>query len=267
MLRQTICETLEEECPLDVSDKDIIIDMVECAVNQAAVEFSHTLRDTQHALIATLTHDFRSPITASLLSIESLMRHNSDAERVHLTAERIARNMHRLDALVQGLLDINQMQSGQHLPMVLEACAVDSLLSEVVERTKISYPGRISLAGTTGATALWDINMVRRILENLIYNGIKYGKFGSPVSVRATKEQQFIKIAVHNEGTPISAGEQEALFDPGYRSQSAVRQQGWGLGLSTVKNFAEAHSGSVHLESNPEVGTIFTVTLPQAAGD
>ena len=121
ILRQVIFQVLEEKAPLDVRERDIIIDSIEQAVNDAATQFSQTLRDTQELFIATLTHDIRGTITivkmGTHLILERLKRGNAQVDDV---AARMISAIARLDSMIQNLLDASQLQAGQNLKLEFE---------------------------------------------------------------------------------------------------------------------------------------------------
>jgi signal transduction histidine kinase len=108
---------------------------------------------------------------------------------------------------------------------------------------------------------------LRRAVENLASNAVKYGTSTRPitVTVRQTHERAF--ILVHNHGGYIPAHQQETLFQAfrRLRETEAGGKRGWGLGLAQVRGAAEAHGGSVAVESLPERGTSFTIDIPKDA--
>jgi len=113
--------------------------------------------------------------------------------------------------------------------------------------------------------ARWDARVVRRALVNLLDNAIKYGGECSPVTVRVSEAGERVAIAVHNEGSTVSAEEMEHLFSAYQRARDGRRaaKKGWGLGLALVKGVADAHGGVVQVASSAEGGTTFTLSLPR----
>jgi signal transduction histidine kinase len=105
---------------------------------------------------------------------------------------------------------------------------------------------------------------LRRVIENLISNAAKYGSPTGPITLTLEKRASEIDISVHNVGNPLPREELLQLFDPFHRSSTADASPhvGWGLGLTLVRGVAEAHGGRVHVESTPEAGTTFTLSLP-----
>jgi len=101
---------------------------------------------------------------------------------------------------------------------------------------------------------------MRRIIENLCNNAIKYGAGDHPVTVSVAQNgPDEVSVSVHNWGLPIPPEDQKLLFQQYRRMDSA--QKGWGLGLTLVEGLAKAHRGTVRVESTRETGTTFTVTV------
>lgn len=106
---------------------------------------------------------------------------------------------------------------------------------------------------------------MRRVLENLCNNAVKYGAHEHPITVTLKQlESGQALLSVHNWGAPIAAEDQATLFEPYRRTKAAQRgeQRGWGLGLTLVKGLVEAQHGTVKVESTEASGTTFTVILP-----
>jgi signal transduction histidine kinase len=118
--------------------------------------------------------------------------------------------------------------------------------------------------GAKTARGIWSAEELRRAVWNLASNAVKYGSPGSPIVFTIDCTTSAVAISVHNRGTPIPPDEQATLFTPfsQSRSRSAGGTPGWGLGLTLVRGCAEAHGGSVHVESDAEAGTTFTIVLP-----
>ena len=95
-------------------------------------------------------------------------------------------------------------------------------------------------------------------------NAAKYSAPGTIVSIKLEKLDGLAKLAIHNEGNPIPVEEQKLLFQPFLRAKAAQDsgKKGWGLGLTLVKGIAEAHGGTVTVESSAEKGTTFTLSIP-----
>jgi signal transduction histidine kinase len=111
---------------------------------------------------------------------------------------------------------------------------------------------------------VWSAEELRRAMENLVTNAVKYGTAGAPITVCIEHTGEGARISVHNLGTPIPKEDQARLFDPSFRTRSAQAgpAQGWGLGLTLVRGCAEAHGGIASVSSDARHGTTFALELP-----
>jgi signal transduction histidine kinase len=193
-----------------------------------------------------------------------LMRRGSDPTVLYKTANRIAENMDRADQMIRDLLDTNRIEAGQRLSIEIAECDLVQITKDTLEELAIVHGDRFVLKMPETLRGHWSSAGIKRILENLCTNAIKYGAQDRPVTVSLNQESDRVVLSVQNWGNPISAKEQVELFKAYHRTESAQsgKQKGWGLGLTLVKGLAEAHGGSVAVESTLESGTTFTVTLP-----
>jgi signal transduction histidine kinase len=114
---------------------------------------------------------------------------------------------------------------------------------------------------------LGDEPALRRVVQNLLANAIKYGADGGSIRIDARRETNDVLVTVSDRGIGIDPAEHERIFAPFYRAPAVVEAQiqGAGLGLSLVKRIVEAHGGSVSVRSAPGAGAAFTVRLPVAS--
>ena len=110
-----------------------------------------------------------------------------------------------------------------------------------------------------------DALKLRRMITNIVENGIKYGHAGGYVAVSAYKQDGFACINVKDDGPGISSDDIKYIFDRFYRAdKSRKRESGSGLGLSISKWIAEAHHGTIEVESTPSTGSLFIIKLPMS---
>src|SRR5690606_10642417 len=121
----------------------------------------------------------------------------------------------------------------------------------------------------TGKASLgwWDRDAVKRAIENLGGNAIKYGADDTPVSISIRSSHGRTIVDVHNEGDPIPVDQQENVFRAFQRAVggNTHMRDGWGIGLAYVRAVAERHGGSIGLDSAAERGTTFTLDMPTDA--
>ena len=116
-------------------------------------------------------------------------------------------------------------------------------------------------------TGVWDRQALRRAVENLLGNAVKYGEPDTPVTVTLASANERMTLMVHNQGRPIPIEEEEGIFQVFRRAEAAQGgMPGWGIGLPFVRSVAESHGGSVGVDSGAERGTTFTIDLPLDAG-
>jgi two-component system sensor histidine kinase KdpD len=103
---------------------------------------------------------------------------------------------------------------------------------------------------------------MRRILDNLLGNAVKYGDTTAPIEIHLSQNELETTLEVHNEGPVIPENERLLLFEPFKRPANSHKKSGWGIGLSLVKGLVDAQRGKIFVESNDSDGTTFRVTFP-----
>ncbi len=222
-----------------------------------------TERELRERFVTTLSHDLRTPLAAARMGADLLTEQLGDAAAIKL-AKLIATNIDRADQMIVDLLDANRLQAGEPLDVELEHCELNEVTTEALEALAAIHGPRFKLRASDQLDGHWDRGGIRRVLENLCSNAIKYGALDKLVMVSLGRDRDFAVIEVHNEGAPISAVDQATLFTLHRRTESARTggKKGWGIGLAVVRALAEAHGGSVEVESSGQLGTTFRVRLP-----
>ncbi|VXD23499.1 Histidine kinase [Planktothrix serta PCC 8927] len=263
ILRQVIFQVLEEEAPLAIEDRDIIIGSIEQAVNDAATQFSETLRDIQELFMVTLTHDLRGPLNVVKLGTQLTLRRLERGDTHIDVATRMLGAVNRLDLMIQDLLDASRLRAGQSLKMKFEECNLEVLLQEVVEDLNFAYGERFVVVSDSEIRIYCSRKEIRRVIENLAINAVKYGDPSTPITLTLQQTETQINLTIHNEGEPIALDAQSILFQQFRRTICAEDQTGWGLGLFLAKSITEAHQGTLEVESGEGKGTSFMIKLPK----
>ncbi|MCY1034267.1 GAF domain-containing sensor histidine kinase [Corallococcus sp. BB11-1] len=222
------------------------------------------LRDT---FVAALTHDLRTPLTASKLGVQLLARRHGELPGVQAAVARVTQSLDRAERMIQDLLDASQVQAGRRVSLKVSECDFHAIAVQALEELSAVYPERFVLKAGGPLNLVADPIGLRRIIENLASNAAKYGAPGTPIEVVLGRSGEHATLQVINQGNPIAGDELLNIFEPFHRSRSATEsaQKGWGLGLPLVRGFAEAHGGKVTVTSSAEAGTCFTITLPLQA--
>lgn len=261
-LREILADVLTTQARPTEEEWKCVHRSVDEAMGEAASAFVQAHDTFRELFTAALTHDFRGPLSSAWNYLE-LMRRDADPAQREQFAQRAIHNLQRIGRMIASLLDASRSNAGERLDLALEQCDVGKLLEEVIGDLEMRLRSRVRLDLPAPLEAFWDPEKVRRAIDNLLDNALKYSPEGSQVTVRAISTHRRIGISVHNVGEPISEAERFTLFQPFRRAAAAQRsgKGGWGLGLPQVQVIAEAHGGSVGVESNAQDGTTFTLDL------
>ena len=223
-------------------------------------------RDLREQFVATLTHDLRTPMGVAKMAADLIRSDDSDAEEREKLSTMIINNMDRADQMIRDLLDASRIKAGEKVALELKECDLSQIVSAAQDTLTVLHGPRFKCSGLDAlALGQWDEMAVQRMIENLGANAVKYGTHDRPVTISTKVTRDEVEISVHNWGNVIPPENLQNLFERYRRSQSAERgnQKGWGLGLTLVRGFAQAHGGSVQATSTAEAGTTFIVRLPR----
>ncbi len=262
ILRQVVFQVLEEEAPLTPRERDIIISSIEQAVNDAATQFSQTLKEIQDLFMVTLTHDLKNPINVVRMGTQLILRWFERGDTYFDVTARMIGALDRLDIMIQNLLDASRLRAGQSLNLTFESCDLEQLMQEVVEDLNFAYEDRFVLVSEGVVETRCSRKELRRVIENIATNAVKYGAPDMPITLTLQQTATVIRITIHNEGKPISPEAKSILFQQFRRTETAGEQKGWGLGLFLAKSLTEAHEGTIEVESVEGQGTSFIINLP-----
>lgn len=241
----------------------LLRDALDSALVQALGAFHLEQQKFREQYTYTLGHDLRTPLSA-IKATAFLIARTQDAARHANWAGRILDNVERIERMIQDLLDAAQIESGARPALTLEPVEAYALVRDALAQLAGVHGDRFALEGTPPIECQWNADQIRRAVENLAVNGIKYGAPAGVVHVSLWQGYGRVIIAVHNEGPPIPPEDQASLFQLFRRAKDSPGR-GWGLGLAQVRAAAEAHGGSIGLKSTKEHGTTFLLDLPQDA--
>jgi signal transduction histidine kinase len=230
------------------------------------LEKAQELNQLKTEFVSMLSHDFRNPLNKILLSAglleESRDRLTKDQQVSYFRMIRSA--IKDMDQLLTEVLLIGRADSGrlycQFDPVdLLDYCQklVESFIVKPEHQSAIIFQIEGSLE-----RGLWDVNLIKHILTNLLGNAIKYSPQGNPVEFKIIVESEQVVFKIIDRGIGIPSKDQENLFKPFYRGSNVDNIQGTGLGLAIVGRCVEAHKGQIYIESEEGKGTKITVILP-----
>ncbi len=213
-------------------------------------------------LIQNVSHELRTPLTAIIGNAELVLQGKEDAERVHHT-EAIRESAGRMAFMINNLLEYFRLDNGKVTinPRPFKLNTIAETLE--MEFTPLAEAKKLTLNVNSHAVEVvtGDKNRILNIGSNLLSNAIKFTPKGTVVLTTTYRNGQF-SLVVEDTGTGISEEKRDEIFKPFERLGNAVTQDGFGLGLSIVKQLVGLMKGSILLESVQGKGSRFTVTLP-----
>jgi signal transduction histidine kinase len=263
LLRWTLFDVLSQHgaAPED-GEARAINAYIDTAIQQAINSFALVQSALRERFVAALTHDLRNPLQV-IAGAAELIRHSDDIEKIRSLAERILGSNQRMDRMISELLDSVAFQSGERLRMRLSRFDLLDVITEVQEQMQQTHGDRFDVSAVN-VEGWWGREEMKRALENLIGNAIKYGAPDTRIGIGLLEKYQRITLWVHNLGPPIPPDQLEDVFQVFRRAESARNggQAGWGLGLPYVRSVAESHGGSVSMESSALKGTRIIIDVP-----
>lgn len=226
------------------------------------------LENTRQEFVANVSHELRTPLSLIKGFVETLLDGaKNNPELATRFLKTIEKHTNRLTYLIEDLLTISRLQSGQII-MNLQPVS----LREKVERVRDDLQSRAQekqvavenqIPAELGVQA--DVDRLHQVLFNLVENGIKYGRAAGKVVIGAgLSSEKMVQVWVQDDGPGIPPDSKDRVFERFYRVDRARSREsgGTGLGLAIVKHIVQAHGGEVWLKSDLGVGSTFFFTLP-----
>jgi signal transduction histidine kinase len=218
-------------------------------------------------VLGVVAHDLRNPLSTILLHAQTLTRHGPDPERrSQKRGDAIHRAATRMNRLIQDLLDVAVMESGQLTIERARLSARDLIAGSVDTQKPLAASSSLELRVELDRDLpdVWgDRDRLLQVFENLIGNAIKFTKAGGCITVGATSRDHEVIFRIADTGAGIAPENLPHVFDRFWQATSTNRQ-GAGLGLPITKGIVEAHGGRIWVESTPHRGTTFSFTIPEA---
>jgi signal transduction histidine kinase len=220
--------------------------------------------------LANMSHELRTPLNAiigfSEVLSEQMFGEVNDKQLEYL--RDIHASGHHLLTLINDLLDLSKIEAGRmeldlaatNLPMLLDNCTT-------LVRERASRNGLVLALDVDDDVGDWvcDVRKLKQIVINLLSNAVKFTPAGGRVTLRATKLEHAVEIAVVDTGVGIAKDQQALVFEEFRQAGGDYlrKAEGTGLGLALAKRFVELHGGSIRVESEPGRGSTFAFVLPE----
>jgi PAS domain S-box-containing protein len=229
------------------------------------------LEQMRQDLVATVSHEVRTPLAAIYGSALTLTRDDLELEpTLHSKLlEIIVEESSRLADIVNDLLLASQLDAGQ-LVVQIERCDALKLAETVVEAARTHLPENVTVAVATGANELpsvaADEGQLRQVLDNLLDNAIRYSPEGGDVRVTLDRAGDFVRFAISDQGLGIPPAEQGRIFEKFYRLDPHMARGigGTGLGLYISRELVRRVNGRIWVGPNGGRGSVFYVEIPAA---
>lgn len=225
--------------------------------------------NTRDQFLSIASHELKTPLTSLQIHTQLLSKKLNQHGKVDLDHEQAMKFLKmvesqnkRLERLIEDMLDVSNIQRGK-LDLNKVPTNICLVVTDFVERFKPHFENKAQLSLETCEDALVDLDVFRfeQVLHNLLNNARKYAP-ASPVVVKVLRNKGSVIISVHDQGKGITQEKQHKIFERYERAASQNDPSGLGLGLYISRHIIEAHGGKIWVESIPEKGTTFFVSIP-----
>ena len=236
----------------------------EAAKSRIAAE-SESLRNT---LLASISHDLRTPLAVIAGAASTLARHGATLEPAarKSMASSIEEQAHEMSNLISNVLDLMRLESGR-VELRRDTHAVEDLVGTALDRLEPRlrhHPVAIDLPDDLPGVSV-DPVLVSQVLANLLENAAKYTPVGTRIRIAALAEDPMVRVLVEDEGPGLPPGDPRLLFEKFQRGSEESPVVGAGLGLAICSAIVAAHGGEIKAGPGTRGGARFEFTLPVAA--
>ncbi|MCI0881318.1 MAG: GAF domain-containing protein [Chloroflexi bacterium] len=226
------------------------------------------VNEAKSQFLAMVSHELRTPLTA-ISAYTDILGRNSEGNLIEKQVTQIGvirRNATHLNKLISDLLDISKIESAAFSLAKVNFDLGEMVLDlvESLEPLVSAKEQQITADVTEGIELIADKEKITQVVSNLIENAVKYSPVGADISIEISPVDGAAEIVVSDNGYGISKADQERIFETFFRSRTEENWEvpGTGLGLSLVKRIVSMHGGTISIDSEPGVGTSFTILLP-----
>jgi two-component system, OmpR family, sensor histidine kinase KdpD len=236
------------------------VERVQLAAEAQSAEAFREADRVKDAVIAAVSHDLRTPLTAIKALAHDVAATGDDRAAI------IEAEADRLNHFVGDLLDVSRIKAGA-AALCLEPNEAEDLVGAALQRMSGALNGReVRVVLDRHDPVLigrFDLSQTVRILVNLLQNALKYSPVGTPVDLIVRRHGQFIAFSVADRGPGVAPAQRERIFEPFYRPPGAAPDVGGaGLGLPIARGLAEAQGASLTYAPRDGGGSVFTLLLP-----
>jgi signal transduction histidine kinase len=224
-----------------------------------------------HRFTADASHELKTPLMVLRAGVERALVHPGTPPEILQSLDETLAQINQMTEMVESLLTLARADEGR-APLALEECDLRELVADVAETAGMLGEGvgvaEVHTLPDTPVRLAVDRGRIRQMLLNMVTNAIKYTPQGGTVTLKLTEDEDAVILSVRDTGIGIAPGDLPHIFERFWRADPARSRTGdrpgVGLGLAITKWIAEAHGGSITVQSRPGRGSVFTVRLPKA---
>ena len=226
-------------------------------------EIKHAAEALRSSILAALSHDLRTPLTALVGMAETIAMGKVPVEKQRQTLDAIRNQAVSISRQMTNLLDMAKLSAGK-FELVRAWQPVEEVIGATLQQVRAQWHERkvtVDLARNLPPINI-DAVLIERVLWNLIENAIKYSPADTPVQMLVKAVGEDMEISVCDSGSGIPAENGDKLFDLFQRGKSESGIPGVGLGLSIAKTIVEAHEGTITARNRESGGSCFSIRIP-----
>lgn len=227
--------------------------------------------EARDEFLSIASHELRTPLTPLKLQVQRVIRlfklgrlDSLSPDRLKLITESFERQINRFSALVDNLLDVSRINTGQ-LTLKNNFHSLKEIIAGVLDQYSEQLSDTnspIDLVVEKDSVGYWDKVRIEQVFTNVLNNAAKYAP-GKPIHITLSNNNHTAKILIRDEGPGIAPEIQDRIFNRFERGVSLENEGGLGLGLFISKQIIEAHGGKIYIESSSNLGTVFAIELPE----
>jgi two-component system sensor histidine kinase CiaH len=223
-----------------------------------------SLANMQRNFMMAVTHELKTPIATTRLSLETLKHRRLESTQQHKLIDNALSETGRLDILTNNILLASQLEEKDFIQHET-VFSLSATTSKTLQDYRLRFPDRIIAVNIEEDVDITgDERMIQIAISNLLDNAIKYSPKTSPIELVLKKEKGYCIIKIIDEGEGIPDKEKKKIFHKFYRlgNENTRKTKGTGLGLYLTQKIIQKHKGHIMVYDHPPTGSIFVIELP-----
>ncbi len=225
------------------------------------------LNELKSRFVSMASHEFRTPLSTILSSADLIEAYQNvdQQEKREKHINRIKSSVTNLTSILNDFLSLSKLEEGQTAIKISEVIIIDFITQVLDEIKSLLKPGQqivMQQDDLIEKSIFTDKGILKNILLNLVSNAIKYSPSDGAIQIRMASNHHNLEVSITDNGIGIPLEEQAYLFTRFFRAHNAENIQGTGLGLNIVKRYIEILKGTIRFESQENLGSTFSISLP-----